>query len=133
VPRQLAACSQACHSRKFVRHAISRGLRVPLDQTVLVVLNHADQFSRLRPTSASFLRHMDQWPPTGSSGLIDLSGPQTIITGATALQTLVTLYTEQKWAGRVLYRGAGELGKETCLAVEVDGQARWERDRPPTT
>lgn len=77
---------------------------------------------------AQFLRQMDQWPPTEPSGPIDLSGPQTIITSAAALQTLVTLYTEQKWPDECYIGAPVDWEKKRVWLLEVDGQARWERD-----
>jgi hypothetical protein len=77
---------------------------------------------------SQFLRHMDQWPPAEPSAPIDLSGPQSIITSAAALQTLVTLYTEQKWPDECYIGAPVDWEKKRVWLLEVDGQARWERD-----
>lgn len=77
---------------------------------------------------AQFLRQMGQWPPAGPSRPIDLSGPQTIITGAAALQTIVTLYTELKWPDECYIGAPVDWEEKRVWLLEVDGQARWERD-----
>jgi hypothetical protein len=77
---------------------------------------------------AQFLRHIDQWPPSAPSAPIDLSKPETIITSAAALQTLVTLYTEQKWPDECYIGAPVDWEKKRVWVLEVDGQARWERD-----
>lgn len=80
---------------------------------------------------ARFLQHMDQWPPAGPSAPIDLSGPQTIIASAAALQALVTLHTEHKWPDECYIGAAVDWEKKRVWLLEVDGQARWQRDMSP--
>lgn len=84
-----------------------------------------------RSFEAQFLRHIGQWPPAGPSVAIDLSAPQTIITSAAALQTLVTLYTEQKRPDECYIGAPMDWEKNHVWLLEVDGQARWERDMSP--
>ncbi|SDL26923.1 hypothetical protein SAMN04487916_107121 [Arthrobacter sp. ov407] len=121
-----------------------RGYVLAIDQTWMLVVKtrdggYLDGFTVLRVSDvtkvredssfeARFLRHMDQWPPAGPSAPIDLSGPQTIITSAAALQTLVTLYTEQQWPDECYIGAPVDWEKKRVWLLEVDGQARWERD-----
>jgi hypothetical protein len=80
---------------------------------------------------AQFLRHIDQWPPAGPSAAIDLSEPKTIITSASGLQTLVTLFTEQKRPDECYIGAPVEWEKNRVWLLEVDGQAHWDRDMSP--
>jgi hypothetical protein len=121
-----------------------RGYVLAIDQAWMLLAKtrdggYTDGFSVLRIADitkvqpdksfgAQFLRQMDQWPPAGPSGPIDLSGPQTIITGAAAVQTLVTLYTEVKWPDECYIGAPVDWEKKRVWLLEVDGQARWERD-----
>ena len=53
---------------------------------------------------------------------------QTIITGAAAVQTLVSLYTEVKWPDECYIGAPVDWEKKRVWLLELDGQARWERD-----
>lgn len=77
---------------------------------------------------AQFLRQVGQWPPAAPSKPIDLSRPQTIITGAAAQQTIVTLYTELKWPDECYIGAPVDWEEKRVWLLEVDGRARWEHD-----
>jgi hypothetical protein len=124
-----------------------RGFVVALDRNWMVIAKtrdggYPDGFSVLRvgdvtkvrkdsSFEAQFLRHTEQWPPAGPSAPIDLSAPKNIITSAAALQTLVTLYLEQKRPNECYIGAPVEWTKNRVRLLEVDPQGQWEDDATP--
>jgi hypothetical protein len=148
VPRQAMEEKNHVVIKRGIKKADDiRGYVLAIDQDWLLMAKtrdggYPDGFTALRVVDvtkvrkdgsfeARFLRHIDQWPPAGPSAPIDLSNSRTIITGAAALQTLVTLYTEQKWPDECYIGAPVDWEKKRVWLLEVDGQAHWKRDMSP--
>ncbi|WP_139146513.1 hypothetical protein [Arthrobacter sp. SW1] len=81
-----------------------------------------------RHFAARLLEAIGQEVPLGVADEIDLSGPGTIIRDAAKRDTLVSVFTEQKWPDEC-YIGSPEVDAERVWLQRIDPQAHWDGHR----